>query len=261
MKDLLNKITFRLLIGQILPGAFLALTICIALNFTASGTQIAAAGMGPKEIIALYDAALRASNSAYGLVILATFSAILGLALQTSSNLATANMESFRNKVLGPDNSWTPKSEKQIRKRSRLRCRIADLWFKRNIWLIIMVSPLLLLFDFFSIITAKPRDIYKDIYLLRLPPKKLSAMESIIADHEYSSDYFSNMAMALGAHLILCCFLFDFSAIGIKGALYILVVYVLISLHYFSYRVVRNSIDKAIYLAFEQTNKDNGKED
>jgi len=260
MKDLLDKITFRLLIGQILPGAFLALTVRIALESAVTKPASFASHVGPKEIVAIYDAGLHAANNAYGLVVLATFSAVLGLVLQTTGNLTTANLDSFRGKMLDANNCWVEKNPKERRHRSWMRKRIASLWYEKKIWLILLVGPWLMLFDFITTIAAKPRDLYKEIYLLRIATENMSKVEAVISDYEYSADYFNNMSMALSAHLILCLHLFNLNDGGPDKFLYLFTVYLLVSLHYVSYRIVRNSIDKAIYVSFSKVNKEDSKD-
>jgi hypothetical protein len=198
-----------------------------------------------------YDAGLRAINSAYGLVVFITFSAILGLILQTTSNLMTANLESFRGKMLDDKNSWIEKNQENKRKRSIIRKRIASLWYEKKIWLILLVGPWLLLFDFISVLAAKPREVYKEIYLMRAKADKVAAIQSVISEYEYSSDYFSNMAMAITAHLILSCTLFYINSSDMYALLYLITIYLIASLHYISFRIVRNSADNAIYNAFQ----------
>ncbi len=248
MRDLLDKITFRLLIGQLLPGAFLALTINVSLE-SAQGALISP--FGPKELIKLYDVGLRAINSAYGLLLFTTFSTILGLILQTTSNLMTANLESFRGKVLDVNNIWIKKCPEKKRKRLKIRKWVASLWYEKNIWLILLVGPGLLLFDFVSVLASKPRDLYKEIYLTRARADKVPTIQAVISDYEYSSDYFSNMAMAITAHLLLSSILFCTVGSGMYTLLYVSVVYVIVSLHYISFRIVRTSADNAIYMAFQ----------
>ena len=247
MNNILDKITFRLLIGQILPGAFLVLTVRVALVADYSSTLLPT---GPKEIISSYDTALRATNSAYGLVVFLSFSAVLGLVLQTTSNLMSANRESFRKKKLNITNCWIEKHTEEIRKRSVFRKWIAKLWFERKIWLILLLGPCLMLFDFFTVLAAKPREVYKEIDILRAPTDKIKVIESILSDYNYFADYFSNMALSLACHLLLCFVIFFLKGFCLYSLPYLMFIYIIVSLHYVSFRFVRHSSDNAIFSAF-----------
>lgn len=247
MKSLLDKITFRLLIGQVLPGAFLALTLRIYLKIL---SHHVIPPINPEGILLLYDQELRATSSTYGLVIFTTFSAVLGLVLHTTSNLMTANLESFRDNCLDDKNRWVHKDPKKVRQRSRVRRWCAILWSKDVIALILLVGPLMMLFDFLSVLWSRPKELYKEVNLMRAPLSNIVDIEAVISDFEYCADYSINMALSIAAHFLFCCVVLYGASYHAYTMLYLVVIYVAASLHYLSFRIVRHSADNAINLVF-----------
>lgn len=261
MKGLLDKITFRLLIGQLLPGAVLTLTIRVGFTLWQGTAKEGHPPLGPPSICKLYLETVRSTVGAHDVLILIILSAILGLILHTTTSLCTANRESFRKTTLDDNHQWIKKDKSDVRHRSRLRKNIAEVWFKAKFVWILLIAPFVLLFDFFSILAAQPQDLYKQIYLVRAEAEKMDILNVIISEYEYLADYFGNMALALTAHFAMCAYFFVFHGSGISGLLYLALIYFLVSLHYISYRVVRTSVDQAFNLAFAEKKADKSRED
>ena len=258
MKGLLDKITFRLLIGQLLPGAVLTLTIRVVFKLTQVTAGKEHAPIGPLDIFRLYVETIKSTADAHDILILIIFSSILGLILHTTTSLCTANRESFRKTTLSDNHQWIQKDRSDIRVRSKLRNKIAKIWSNTKFLWIILIAPFVLLFDLFSILAAQPQNLYKQIYLVRAEAKKIEILDIIISEYEYLADYFGNMALALAAHLVMCIYFLDFQSSMLRGLMYLLQIYFFVSLHYISYRVVRTSIDQAFNLTFarkEQTER------
>lgn len=260
MKSLLDKLTFRLLIGQLLPGATLTLTGWVSLDLVASKGMNAISQIGVIEMLSAYVTVLTSFSGVRVFVLLTILATVLGLVLQTTTNLSTANRESFRKNRLDTSNRWVEKDPADVRRRSAIRKWVAIFWYQKGLWSLLPLAPLILLFDFFTVLAARPRDLYKEIYLVRTAADKMEGLEAVISDYEYSADYFGNMALALTGHLLLSVVFLDFPGPNASGLLYLSVAYGLVSLHYVSFRSVRGSVDQALYLTFATPDVEEGRE-
>jgi len=248
MNNILNKVTFRLIIGQILPGIFLYFTFKLFIDSISSTSGINLFHNKLWDLWHWYSTSLSVIGSTRSILTLLIEGVVLGLFLQTTSMLAAANRESFRNKKFDEAHHWVQKDSSDIRKRSWVRQKIAELWKNRSLLVLLPLAPLILVFDFISILVAKPRDLYKEIYIVRSHTEKLESLASVISDYEYAAEYFGNMALAILAHLVVVIIFLDLSAIA--SISYVIVVYVLASIHYISFRTLQTSIDKAIQVTF-----------
>ena len=248
MKSLLDKLTFRLLIGQLLPGAFLALTAWVAVESGPRPTAFQWPNFGPLDLWQAYANRVAGLSDLTSILALSSAAVVLGLALQTTTTLAAANRESFRTTELDETHRWVQKDPSNIRKRSVVRQWIAELWSYKPLWILLPLAPLILLFDFFSILAAKPRDLYKEIYIVRASADKMEPIASVISDSEYSAEYFGNMALAMYAHFGIAIAFLDLSKV--TSLAYLALVYGLVSIHYVSFRAVRTSIDQSVGVAF-----------
>jgi len=242
LSDILEKLTFRFAIGQLLPGALLVLTLYVAVGLQSGIPLSGIAALGDA-----YLAAIAGISNLGGVVVFTAQAAVVGLILQGASTLAAANLESFRRIELDHKGSWVSRPQEKWRPRSRVRTCVAALWSESPVILILFVAPLVLAFDLVSILAASPKRLYKDIYLIRSQSADTDLLTFALSDYQYMAEYCANMATALLVCTIWMIWLspaFEHSA---SIAALIALAYVSISFHYLLYRAIKTAIDQAVF--------------
>ena len=238
MSNILEKFTFKFLIGQLIPGFVLALAIEFRLN--ASGGALRAGSFIEyvrERLAAMSD--LRV----VGAVVL--FSVFLGLILQGLSELMAANIESFRMYKLADSGVWI-KCDKP-RDRSRIRSWIARIWSQGALWVLGPLAPMMLLFNLVSLLAARPQWLYRELCILRSREADPALMAMAITEYQYMADYFSNMSLAFAA-----IFFLELSAVPQflhwdTALVVLLSIYGMSALSYMLSRIAKISVDHAIF--------------
>lgn len=247
MSDVLDKLTFRFLVGQLLPGAVLVLTGHMAFRLAADDRI-----ENPRALIDRYTAAAKGIDSIPSVLLFFALAVVAGMILHGLMRAAAANMESFRSHELSAANRWVRRPDDRFRRRSDLRSRLARGWFEYPLGWLFLLGPVYLVFDLVTIAAARPRHVYKEIYLLMTDQSRPDLLNYALSDYQYLSDYFANMsvAMLLWAVGITVAAATHGSA-GVLAAV-LPVGYALASLHYLLYRVVKTSIDQAVFRTFAE---------
>lgn len=239
MSNILDKITFRFLIGQLLPGMLLVLTFNLELQFIRGGCLGNYA-----DLLDQYVKVLQDSSSVSAIVLLLIEAAVIGLVLQGITTLAAANLESFLKNEWNDKQEWVPKSDDRIRHRSPLRKLIALLFTNSRTGVIFLLAPFILIFDLVTILAA-PARLYKEIYLLRAGSRGADLLKYALSDYQYMSEYFINMAVAIlvwTGWLISIFNTFDYFTTPV---ILIVLAYIAIGLHFMLYRTIRDTIISA----------------
>lgn len=239
MSNILEKLTFKFLVGQMIPGFVLALAIEFRLDAGSGGAlQIG-------SFIEYVRGRLSEMNDLRNVGVVILFSVFLGLILQGLSELMAANIESFRIYKLGDSGAWEKIGEPRVR--SKIRSRIAKLWSRKPVLVLGLLAPFMVIFNLVSVLAARPQHLYREICLLRSKQADPELMIAAIAEYQYMADYFSNMSLAF-----LTIFLLELSAIPQflhwHTALAVLAaIYGMSALSYMLSRIAKISVDHAIF--------------
>jgi len=186
MDKVIEKIAFNFLIGQLAPALFLIAALKFLFEISPH-----------TSIVEALTAVIAWMNNSTTFLAVLTASIPIGLFLWAIQTIAAANRESFRLTYLDSHGKWVRKSALDIRKRGYLRKTMANLWMSGHLALMILLAPLILTFDILSTLSARTRDLYKFIAVLRSPKVENEIYLAVINDFNFSSTYFGNMSISL----------------------------------------------------------------
>lgn len=248
MGEILGKLTFRFLVGQLLPGIFL-----LATGLSFGRLEMLVAPITPLDVISAYANVTASIRGAAALLVIVAAAAGLGIILQGISSAMEANVESFRAFRVSPDGGRVPLSSDETRPRSALRAKVAMAWSERSLGILLLIAPFLAAFDLLSLAAAKPRHVYKDLYALRSQHSESHAI--VLSDYQYVSGYFANATIALLLAQLAIVPLYK-SALG--ALLMTLTVYVTLGVHYLLWRTSKSSLDHALLPSLAPRPRDRG---
>ncbi len=248
MERILDKLAFRFLIGQLVPGAGVVLSILLV-NSRTGAEPDPITNLG--ELLDSYALVIGQLTTGASLVTFIVAASAVGLILQGISNLSAANLESFRTVAINDVGEWVKLAPEDVRARSGVRVAVAGLWKNRSAVTIWPVAPLILAFDIISILAAKPSHLYKDVHFVRAKMSDSALLNQALTDIEYMASYFSNVALALSLMLGLIAMAMGSGMLSVAGQITAAGLYLLVGLHYVLARVYRTSLDHALFETFK----------